>query len=170
MFETKNVLLGLGGNEAGPWGEPASTILRALAELGNCGVTIERVSQFIATAPVGPVAQASYVNAAAAARTSVGPEALLVLAKRLESAAGRRSGPRWGPRPLDIDILDFGGQVMGWQTVHDPMQPAHLVLPHPELHKRAFVLEPLAEIAPDWRHPVFCGTARQMLDALPDRV
>ena len=166
MPDDRKVLLGLGSNEAGPWGEPAEAIERALAELDTQGVTIERVSRLFAAEPMGPMPQAVYANAAAAGLTALDPDALFALLKRLEASAGRRPGPRWGPRPLDIDILDYDGTVLGWDAPHDPMQPAHLVLPHPELHKRAFVLEPLAEIAPKWRHPVLDLTARQMLAKL----
>lgn len=157
------VLLGLGSNEAGSWDEPVAALTRALRELEANGVRLSAVSRFEVTRPVGPIPQPSYVNAAAAGRTEMDANGLLVLLKRLEHEAGRRPGPRWGPRPLDIDILDFDGVVLGWDAAHDPMRPAHLVLPHPELHKRAFVLEPLAGIAPAWLHPVLGKNARQML-------
>ena len=161
------VLLGLGSNQAGAWGEPGEALTRALDELRSRGFELTAVSNFASTAPVGPAPQPGYLNAAAAGHTALEAEALLALLKRLEHEAGRRPGPRWGPRPLDIDILDFDGVVLGWDTPHDPMRPAHLVLPHPELHRRSFVLEPLAGIAPAWRHPVLGKDARQLLADLP---
>jgi 2-amino-4-hydroxy-6-hydroxymethyldihydropteridine diphosphokinase len=160
------VLLGLGSNLAGGWGAPELALTRALRELQERGVHLTAVSRLASTQPVGPLPQPSYVNAAASGETVMDPGVLLALLKSLEHDAGRRPGPRWGPRPLDIDILDFDGIVLGWDAPHDPMQPAHLVLPHPELHKRSFVLEPLAEIAPTWRHPVLGKDARQLLAGL----
>ena len=165
MENAGNVLLAFGSNEAGAWGVPEVAITRAFAELRRHGVRLDRVSKIIATAPLGPQPQPPYANAVAAGRTMRDPEALLVLLKNLEAAAGRRPGPRWGPRPLDIDILDYAGLVQGWDVVHDPEHPAHLVLPHPELHRRSFVLEPMLEVAPDWRHPVLGLTVEQMLVA-----
>jgi len=167
MKDSRGLLLAFGSNEAGAWGEPSAAILRAFDELGRSGVTLNRVSRLQVTPPLGPPGQADYVNAAAAGETALEAEALLALLKRLEGEAGRRAGGmRWGPRPLDIDILDYGAGVRGWDTSHDPMRPAHLVLPHPELHKRTFVLRPLSEVAPDWRHPVLGKTAVEMLAAL----
>jgi len=166
MVDDRKVLLGLGSNEAGPWGEPAEAIERALAELDGRGVIVTRVSRLIVTEPIGQPGQPRYANAVAAGETRLAPEALLTLLKELEHAAGRRPGPRWGARPLDIDLLDFARMVQGWDTAHDPEHPAHLVLPHPELHKRRFVLEPLVEIAPAWRHPVLGMTAAELLAQL----
>jgi len=166
MKELSKVLLAFGGNEAGMWGEPADALKRALENLDRHGVTLAKVTPQVITRPLGLAAQPDFVNAVAVGETALDAEGLLTLIKRLEWMAGRRPGPRWGPRPLDIDILDFAGQVAGWDQRHDPMQPAHLVLPHPELHRRAFVLAPLAEIAPDWRHPVLGLSAREMLAAL----
>lgn len=161
------LLLALGSNLAGPWGSPAETLAAALARLPAAGVAIERVSRLHETAPMGPVPQDRYANAAAAGRTALAPLALLAALKALEGEAGRRPGPRWGPRQLDLDILDIDGQVLGWERPHDPLHPAELVLPHPELHRRRFVLAPLCEVAPDWRHPVLGQTARELLATLP---
>ena len=167
MVDDRKVLLAFGANQAGAWGEPAEAIERAMAELDRRGVTIVRVSRLITTEPMGQPGQARFANAAASGETALSPEALLAVLKELEHAAGRRPGPRWGPRPLDIDILDYEGVVLGWETPHDPEHPAHLVLPHPELHRRGFVLEPMAEIAPKWRHPVLRETATDLLAQLP---
>jgi 7,8-dihydro-6-hydroxymethylpterin-pyrophosphokinase len=92
--------------------------------------------------------------------TSLPPEAVLALAKALERAAGRRPGPRFGPRPLDIDILVWGDRLSG---------APELTLPHPRLRERRFVLAPLAEIAPDLRVPPDGATVRELLERLgPD--
>lgn len=166
MVDRRDVILAFGSNAPGAWGEPAESVLRAAEELGRAGVAILRLSSLSVTQPLGPLPQPHYVNAAALGNTLLDAEALLAQLKRLEGEAGRVPGPRWGPRPLDIDIIDFGREVRGWDLPHDPMHPRHLVLPHPEMHNRSFVLEPVAEIAPGWRHPVFGTTARDMFAAL----
>jgi 2-amino-4-hydroxy-6-hydroxymethyldihydropteridine diphosphokinase len=86
---------------------------------------------------------------------------LLRCLKRLERSAGRRRGRRNGPRPLDLDILDFGGLILNWRSTNIAHRPT-IALPHPELHRRLFVLVPLAEVAPFWRHPVLDATARRL--------
>lgn len=153
---------------AGTWGGPSQTIERALLELAARGIAGLRASPIVATPPMGPMPQAVYANAAAIGATRLSPYDVLVLAKFLEADAGRLGGPRWGPRPLDIDILDYEGVIMGWEHPHDPMRPAQLVLPHPEMHKRRFVLEPLQVVAPDWRHPVLGLSIDDMLAKLPE--
>ena len=130
------MLLAFGGN----LGDPATTIGRALARLGESGVRITRTSSFYRTAPWGPVPQPDFVNACARGETLLAPRDLLALTQALEGELGRMPGERWGPRAIDIDILDYAAQA-----IHEP----GLTLPHPRLTERAFVLVPLAEIAPD---------------------
>jgi 2-amino-4-hydroxy-6-hydroxymethyldihydropteridine diphosphokinase len=130
------VLLGFGGN----LGDPAATIDAALARLDASGVAILARSGFYRTPPWGPVAQPDFINLCALAETAIPPGALLALTQALEREFGREPGPRWGPRPLDIDILDYDGLVI---------KQADLVLPHPRMCERAFVLVPLAEIVPE---------------------
>jgi 2-amino-4-hydroxy-6-hydroxymethyldihydropteridine diphosphokinase len=159
-------LLAFGANVPGAWGDPAASIRRAIALLPERGVRIEAVSSFHQTAPMGPP-QPAYVNAAARITTALEPDALLAVLKQLEAEAGRRPGERWGPRPLDIDILDFGGIVQGWLDGKPATGRRGLVLPHPGLHERTFVLAPLAEVAPEgWRHPVLGLDVAAMLAAL----
>jgi 2-amino-4-hydroxy-6-hydroxymethyldihydropteridine diphosphokinase len=155
------IWLGLGANIAGPWGEPCETLARAIDELERTGLAIIARSAFYSTAPMGPRRQPHYVNAVVGVRGPIGPGALLRLAKGLERRAGRRTSGRWGPRPLDIDILDFGGRRVGRQRVTD--SAGRLVLPHPGLAERGFVLVPLAEAAPTWRHPRLGCSARDLL-------
>jgi 2-amino-4-hydroxy-6-hydroxymethyldihydropteridine diphosphokinase len=158
-------LVGLGANYPGPWGSPADTITRALREITGAGVTVEAVSGLFETAAVGRAGQPPYVNAAAVLDTHLGPEALLRLLKRVERAAGRRGGSPWGPRTLDIDILDHKGLVKHWRRGRPRFARAGrrpLVLPHPWIDKRPFVLRPLLDIAPDWCHPVLKRTAREL--------
>ena len=147
-----NTFLALGANVAGRWGPPHQTLARACQELAQKGIRITTRSHAYWTAPLGLGRQPPYVNAVIAVELPGSPVQLLVAVQRLERQAGRRFGRHWGPRALDIDILDCGGRKLGW-----PPRRRHrgrLILPHPEMHRRAFVLIPLLEIAPAWRHPV----------------
>jgi 2-amino-4-hydroxy-6-hydroxymethyldihydropteridine diphosphokinase len=158
-------LVAFGGNCPGPWGTPPATIKRALRELGKWGITVKAVSPFYETAAVGRAGQPAYVNAVALIDTHMPPEALLRRLKQIERAAGRRGGSPWGPRTLDIDILDFKGRVKNWGRNRPRFARAGarpLVLPHPWIEKRPFVLRPLLDVAPDWRHPVTKRTAREL--------
>jgi 2-amino-4-hydroxy-6-hydroxymethyldihydropteridine diphosphokinase len=130
------VLLGLGGN----LGDPAATIAAALTRLDRGGVRILRRSGFYRTAPWGVADQPDFVNLCAAAETALSPQAPLALIHSIEADLGRERRERWGPRPIDIDILTYGDTAMD--------EPG-LTIPHPRLTERAFVLVPLAEIAPD---------------------
>jgi 2-amino-4-hydroxy-6-hydroxymethyldihydropteridine diphosphokinase len=131
-----DVLLGLGGNV----GDPAATIAAALARLDEAGVRIVARSSLYRTPPWGKTDQPAFVNACALARTELSPRSLLDRILTIELALGRTRGERWGPRTIDIDILDYDGLALD--------EPG-LTLPHPRLAERAFVLVPLAEIAPD---------------------
>lgn len=158
-------LVGLGANCPGPWGRPSNTITRALREIAHAGVAVEAVSAFYETAAVGRAGQPPYVNAAALIDTSLSGEALLRLLKRIEVKAGRRGSSPWGARTLDIDILDHKGLVRHWRGRHPGfarpgLRP--LVLPHPWIEKRPFVLRPLLDIAPEWRHPVLKTSVRAL--------
>ena len=120
-------------------------------------VEVTRVSTFYRNPPLGPPNQPWYVNAAARVRTRLGPEDLLRLLHQVETAMGRVREERWGPRRLDLDLLLYNGEVI--------FAP-DLVVPHPEMHRRAFVLVPLAEIAPQAWHPVLSKSAGDLLSEL----
>jgi 2-amino-4-hydroxy-6-hydroxymethyldihydropteridine diphosphokinase len=109
--------------------------------------------------------QDSYYNAVLAVECPLPPAALLRLAKGIERAAGRRRGRLWGPRPLDIDLIDYKGFSLG--KAGRIRVPGQLILPHPELHKRTFVLAPLAEALPSWRHPRLGLSAANLVKRLP---
>jgi len=160
---TKGLLLGLGGNLSGPWGDPGETLAWACGELSRAGLRIVKSSRVYATAPLGPGRQAPYLNVVLLIEANVAPAALLRLLKRIERRGGRRLGLRWGPRCLDIDVLDYAGRRLGWPPRRES---GRLILPHPEMHKRAFVLVPLLEIAPHWRHPVLGVAGRRLLGRL----
>jgi 2-amino-4-hydroxy-6-hydroxymethyldihydropteridine diphosphokinase len=160
------VLLALGANRRGTWGDPRQTLARALRELPTVGVEIRGTSAIYRTDPLGRVPQERYLNAVINVEFHGPPLVLLRRLKGLERRAGRRMGPRWGPRALDIDILDFRGLRRGWPRGR---QRATLMLPHPELERRAFVLLPLLEVAPAWRHPALGVPARWLALRLPKR-
>lgn len=158
------VLISLGANLPGMWGEPIQSLRHAVAEMQKLHICAERVSALYKTEPLGGRWQAHYLNAVILAKTNVSPAALLRILKTLERRAGRRLGVRWGPRPLDLDIIDFAGRRIGWPP--RVRQRGQLILPHPEAHRRAFVLIPLLDVAPHWRHPALRTPARAMLAGL----
>jgi 2-amino-4-hydroxy-6-hydroxymethyldihydropteridine diphosphokinase len=146
--------LGLGAN----LGDPRRQLTDALERLNGAEeVEVTRVSSFYRNPPLGPENQPWYVNAAARVRTRLGPEELLRLLQQVESAMGRVRGERWGPRLIDLDLLLYNGEVI--------FAP-DLMVPHPEMHRRGFVLAPLAEIAPRAWHPVLRKSAEELLDEL----
>ena len=118
-----------------------------------------RVSSIYDTEPVGVINQPRFLNLVCQVYTTLAPAALLALAKGFELKLGRAHGKSNAPRPIDIDILFYGDQVM---------ETPELVIPHPRLTERAFVLIPLAEIAPDLVHPVSGKTIRELLQGLAD--
>ena len=146
------ILVALGSNVSGTWGKPRDTVLRALRELDGNGIKLVAASSLVETAPFGKLNQPSFVNAVAQIATAMPPEALMLHLHDIERRAGRRRRMRWGPRTLDLDLLDYHGLV----------RHGRLELPHPGIAERDFVLTPLMEIAPDWRHPVTRRTARAM--------
>lgn len=151
-------MIGLGGNLPSPrWGAPRQTLTAALAALAAEGVTVSACSSWYRSEPVPRSDQPWFVNAVAAIETGLDAGALLALMQAIETRFGRvRSVPN-AARIIDLDLLDFLGERH---------QSADLVLPHPRLHRRRFVLEPLAEIMPLWRHPLLGATAQQLLTVL----
>lgn len=147
------VYLSLGSNIGDRAGNLNAAIdrLRALGE-------VAAVSSFYETEPVEFTAQAWFLNCAVALDTEKTPQQLLAGILDIEQQLGRRREQKKGPRIIDLDILLFGNSI-----IDDP----GLTIPHPAMHERCFILEPLAEIAPDALHPVLQRTIRGLRDALP---
>jgi 2-amino-4-hydroxy-6-hydroxymethyldihydropteridine diphosphokinase len=155
------ILVALGSNRNGPWGSPRQAVERAIRLLNTGGIRLRRVSPLVVSAPFGVTGQPAFVNAVAEVVTALPPAALLRRLHHIERLAGRRRTLRWGPRTLDLDLIDYHGLVR-----RAPRRP---VLPHPGIAARIFVLEPVAAIAPRWRHPLTRQTAATMLRRLDPR-
>jgi 2-amino-4-hydroxy-6-hydroxymethyldihydropteridine diphosphokinase len=156
------ILVALGSNRAGPWGNPHNTVTRALSELDRWPLKLVAASALRETAPFGKINQANFINAVALIDTHLPPEALMRRLHAIEHAAGRRRAIRWGPRTLDLDLLDYHGLT---RRQRGSLQKA-LVLPHPGIPDRLFVLEPLHEVAPRWIHPRLKRRAAVMIRKL----
>lgn len=151
-----SVYIGFGSNI----GDRLVHIQKAIHALSETeGITLEKISSVYKTDPVGYEAQAQFLNGVVAIQTHLPPLSLLHTLKNIETAIGRQHRIRWGPREIDLDILIYGDMCL---------QTEKLVIPHPEMHLRRFVLAPLAEIAPDVVHPVFQETVQTLLEHLED--
>ena len=147
--------LALGSNV----GNRSAALERAIRILGHAKeIKIEKVSSIYESSPVGP-AQRDFLNCAVKVKTTLPPIALLTFLKQAEKNMGRKAGIRWGPRAIDLDILIYEKVKMKLKL---------LTLPHPELHKRKFVLKPLSEIAPRLKVPGFGRSVAQILSKLTD--
>lgn len=150
------VYLALGAN----LGHRRANLVLALNSLHARSATVRSVSPVYETAPVGFARQPWFLNLACAVETDLAPLDLLGVAKRIEAALGRAPSPPNGPRVIDIDILLYGDLVVGSRE---------LTIPHPRMTERAFVLAPLADLAPDLRHPLLGVTVRDMLATVGGR-
>ena len=144
------VYIGIGSN----LGNRQDNCLEAISLLQSSGLTVAGRSSMYETEPWGNTEQPAFINMAIEAETSLQPSELLVLLKQTEAAMGRKPAAKWGPRIIDLDILFYDDLVIC---------TAGLVIPHPLLHKRGFVLTPLAEIAPEKLHPVLLKKISDLL-------
>jgi len=154
-LSAETVYLGLGSN----LGDRETNLVEAVRRLGRLAA-VERLSSVYETEPVGYQEQPPFLNAACSVITSFGPFQLLVLLKGLEKDMGRMPSFPGGPRLIDVDILLYGDRVIS---------TPRLSVPHPRMADRAFVLAPLAEIAPGLVHPVLGLTIKELLDKAPGK-
>jgi 2-amino-4-hydroxy-6-hydroxymethyldihydropteridine diphosphokinase len=155
MANAKNHIayLGIGAN----LGSPINAVRDAIERLETVSMSVDRVAKLYRSPPLGPADQPDYINTVVRLRTSHSPEALLLACQAIELALGRKKAIRWGPRVIDLDIL-----------LYDDLQLicANLVIPHPEMHKRRFVLKPLCDLVPEFTIPGFQSTIRELEAAL----
>ncbi len=171
-------VIALGANLSLRGCEPKVTLEQSLKAMVRAGLVIRATSRFFAT-PCFPVgAGPDYVNAAVLIETDLTPQGVLDLLHSIEHEFERAREQRWGMRTLDLDLVCWDDLVLPddaeyqrWLTLPPEKQvisaPEQLILPHPRLQDRAFVLVPMADVAPDWRHPVLDRTVMQMVAALP---
>jgi len=153
------ILIALGANLPSAAGAPAETLRAAIAAFQANGIVPVKVSRFHQTQAWPDPSDPPYVNAVAEIETALDPAALLMKLHEIERQFGRERHARNAPRTLDLDIIDYNGRV----------EDGPPVLPHPRMQDRVFVLAPLAEIAPRWRHPVLGLTAGEMLARITAR-
>lgn len=172
-------ILALGGNSNSDFGSPEKTLIHAIGVLRARGLTIEKTSKFYATPAFPKGSGADYVNAALLINSNQNPRELLSLLHEVEADLGRTRVARWASRPIDIDLIAYGQRLLPdaethakWRGLSPKDQatlwPDQLILPHPRLQDRAFVLVPVCDIAPDWVHPVLGLTMREMMENLPE--
>lgn len=173
-------LIALGSNVTSQFGSPKETVEKALAVLNEGGIRLRERSPLYLTAFVPAGEGADVVNAAARIEVEMGPEALLARLHQIEAQFARSRRARWVDRTLDLDLIAYEDlvspdreSVLRWMRLAPERQkrqaPDGLILPHPRLQERAFVLVPAADVWPEWRHPLTGHTIREMCDSLPAR-
>ncbi len=152
------ILIGLGANLPSRYGGPEDTLRRAVDALETKGLYIVKASSIWLSAPVPVSAQPWYRNAVSAVDTEMPAAAVLALLHDIENDFGRVRGQRNAPRVLDLDLIAYHDEVY---------TDVNCTVPHPRMHGRAFVLRPLAEIAPEWRHPILGLFVSDLIATLP---
>ena len=153
---TTSYAIALGSNRShGRHGGPKGVVRAAIAAIALLG-QVDKVSAIFATPALGPAGR-GFANAMLVLSSDLEPDALLAALKQLERSFGRRGGRRWGPRVLDLDIILWSEGFWGGPGP---------TIPHPQMHRRLFVLEPLAQIAADWRDPISGARVRHLLHRL----
>lgn len=155
MLKREIAYLSLGSNV----GNRKEMINKAKKELVKLKINVDKESAFYLTDPVGKTDQEKFLNQVIRIRTSLEPLKLLIFIKNIEAKLGRTSSEKWGPREIDIDILFYNDIIM---------RADQLVIPHPEVQNRRFVLVPMKEIAPDLVHPVMKKDIKSLLEETQD--
>jgi len=183
MFPSKkrNILIALGSNTSENSTDSYSLVKTALSQLKAKSIVISSISKYYLT-PAFPVgAGPDFINCVASATTEMSPDDVLKTLHAIEANLGRSRSVRWGQRSIDIDLLSYEDFIRPDEKVHSfwlsmslerqmADAPTELILPHPRIQDRAFVLVPLADIAPDWVHPVLGKTTQEMCDALDENL
>ncbi len=177
MMEKKHCWLALGSNL--PYGgmEPLQVIEAAITALQDAGLDQTRVSGLYRTEPVPKSDQPDFINCVITGKTHHKALEILDICQSIERIFGRERSTRWGARTLDIDIINYDHQIYPsldeWRAVADHVDVStdmpKLVLPHPFMHQRAFVLRPLCDLVPGWSHPVYSRTATDLLSEQPEQ-
>lgn len=172
-----SALVALGANQASDQGAPQDIVRKALEKLSDSFGDV--TSSNLYETPAFPAGSGpNFCNAACIFTTNLPPQVVLEKLHHLEAEFSRTRDVRWGQRTLDLDLIGYGDQVLPDAAVFDHWRnlpladqmtqtPDQLILPHPRLQDRAFVLVPLCDVAPDWRHPVLGQTVSDMRDDLP---
>ncbi|MEE9453438.1 MAG: 2-amino-4-hydroxy-6-hydroxymethyldihydropteridine diphosphokinase [Paracoccaceae bacterium] len=172
-----NCIIALGANLPAATGTAFSTLKQSLRLFAGESLRIRKTSNWYSTPAFPAGSGPNFVNAAVLVQTALSPEGVLGALQRIEHALGRTRKNRWEPRLCDLDLIAYGDVVLPdldtfkhWQnlafTDQKTQTPPELILPHPRLQDRAFVLIPLKDVAPDWCHPVSGNNVTQMIDAL----
>jgi len=173
-----DVLIALGSNQPSQVGNAVETVAYAIKALATAGPVLRAQSAFYLTSAFPAGSGPDFVNAAVRLDWDAPAHEILGMLHRIEASLDRTRASRWAPRTVDLDLIAIGGAVLPdaqtqrtWRTMPLDQQmkaaPDTLILPHPRLQDRAFVLVPLADVAPDWVHPLINLSVREMLDALP---
>lgn len=169
-MQRSEILIAFGSNLRGVHGKPKAEIESAFAILPDFGIKLLKTSRLYRTPAVSPHEQPDFVNAVAAVDTELDAEGLLAQLHEVENLFGRVRTIRWGERVLDLDLLDFRGAYIpatGKRGADAGTGKLPLALPHPAIRERAFVLLPLRDVAPEWRHPVTGEPVNDLIAALP---